>query len=676
MPDNDDLLSKELADTLRVYLKRPGVYPDKVYVFAVAQKPGGNYGDFLSFAPICTLAGRKVEDKEFPPHGLAFYDRTSSKDKKTAYYPGDLVVAEKEDNPRKNPHLFRLVEGSIRRPRAHEIIEICDDDREAWKEGDRIVGYHGTIAYSFAPYVAMVNAKTADLEGPFQTECIRSPDEDEFHYYARADSSQRILAPANIAKKFLEPPFCFDTKVTVSKDDRPRVLSDMSGGRPRANPNNEDVTYSLLVGANAVQLTRLERHVRRELETGLAAIDVAFQDYELIDRLADRLLRPQSPEKDRLILEACGWLYQAQLEAAANFARKFAAGGWLTDILTKAFKDYIMNRRDRQEQEIQSLLEKEKSDVMARFLEVANELLEKLESKRAPLQQINVSLSQLPATGSTTPAPGPAQPLALPMGLSRRDEEKPLRFEKWVTTRPTDAAKVSEKDFFDRFEAHTKKCGFDYRPSQLQSFHLSMKSSDFVILGGLSGTGKSWLPELYAQALAGDRQENDDDIPRFLRIAVNPTWLEIHDVLGRLNVFDQVFQPAESGLYTFLIQADVEHKSRGEDSGLYVVVLDEMNVAQVEHYFMPILQELGKDVDFRKIRVFDRTQVFPKHRFENYAQLNLPPTLRVTGTVNYDETTGVSPCACSIAPPKCCCRNRTWSGLRRRYAAPVCRVRK
>jgi hypothetical protein len=73
---------------------------------------------------------------------------------------------------------------------------------------------------------------------------------------------------------------------------------------------------------------------------------------------------------------------------------------------------------------------------------------------------------------------------------------------------------------------------------------------------------------------------------------------------------------------------------------MYVVVLDEMNVAQVDRYFMPILQELGKELsDNRSLKVFDPSRVSCTDMFAPFHTLKLPPTLRFAGTVNYDENT-------------------------------------
>ena len=194
---------------------------------------------------------------------------------------------------------------------------------------------------------------------------------------------------------------------------------------------------------------------------------------------------------------------------------------------------------------------------------------------------------------------------------------------------------ITETEFFDRFERHVRDSGYVYRRLDLVAFHVSVKVSDLTVLGGVSGTGKSSLPRLYAQALAGDAAWDD----RYRMVGVNPSWLDVGDLLGRVNVLDARFLPSDSGLYDLLIHAHEEYKRRTRNSGLYVVCLDEMNLAQVEHYFSPFLQVLEAPPDQRRLRCFAPESVSPDSDFAEWWELDLPPSLRFIGTVNFDETT-------------------------------------
>ena len=195
---------------------------------------------------------------------------------------------------------------------------------------------------------------------------------------------------------------------------------------------------------------------------------------------------------------------------------------------------------------------------------------------------------------------------------------------------------IEEIEFFDRFKKHVRNSGYVYSEWDLVAFHVSVKVSDLTVLGGVSGTGKSSLPRLYAQALAGEPGTWED---RYRMVGVNPSWLDAGDLIGRVNVLDSRFLPSESGLYELMIHAHEEYRLHRRKSGLYIVCLDEMNLAQVEHYFSPFLQLLEAPLDQRRLRCFAREAVSPGSDFAAWSDVDLPPSLRFIGTVNFDETT-------------------------------------
>ena len=62
------------------------------------------------------------------------------------------------------------------------------------------------------------------------------------------------------------------------------------------------------------------------------------------------------------------------------------------------------------------------------------------------------------------------------------------------------------------------------------NFHICLKTRPFVILAGLSGTGKSKLSQLYAEAMGHTVQNK-----RYLRLAVRPSWNDDRFLLGYHN---------------------------------------------------------------------------------------------------------------------------------------------
>jgi hypothetical protein len=198
-------------------------------------------------------------------------------------------------------------------------------------------------------------------------------------------------------------------------------------------------------------------------------------------------------------------------------------------------------------------------------------------------------------------------------------------------------APLTEQAFFERFTRLVEQCGFQYRPVDLIRFHLSMKVGVLTVLGGPSGIGKSSLPLLYSRALVGEELENGR--PDCLMINVNPSWMDVRDILGHLNTLEGRFYPAETGLFRQVAFAQEELTTRGRSSGLYLTCLDEMNLSQVEHYFSDLMMVLEREGEQRRLQCFTPDVVSDACPFRDWSTIRLSPALRFVGTVNFDETT-------------------------------------
>lgn len=281
---------------------------------------------------------------------------------------------------------------------------------------------------------------------------------------------------------------------------------------------------------------------------------------------------------------------------------------------------------DRQRQAVEQRLK----SVTKRFVAARDEVVDDVLTLAPLLHRAGM----VPGAASPPPAPDAAGAPA-PAPAQAPAERPAFALRPYLSASPAPTAPLSESAFFERFERHARESGYVYRRKDLAAFHVSVKISDLTVLGGVSGTGKSSLPRLYAQALAGEGGGDD----RYRMVGVNPSWLDAGDLLGRVNVLDGRFLPSDSGLYDLLIHAHEEWRRRAADSGIYVVCLDEMNLAQVEHYFSPFLQVLELPPGRRRLRCFAREAVSPGSDFAAWSELDLPPSLRFAGTVNFDETT-------------------------------------
>lgn len=172
--------------------------------------------------------------------------------------------------------------------------------------------------------------------------------------------------------------------------------------------------------------------------------------------------------------------------------------------------------------------------------------------------------------------------------------------------------------------------GFTYPAGLIENFYLSLKTKPFVLLAGVSGTGKTKLVKLFAEAI-GCTVSNG----QFKLISVRPDWSDSSDLLGYKDIKGD-FQPGP--------MIDILKKAKADPDHVYFVCLDEMNLARVEYYFsdfLSIMETRKKDEEGRILTSYlleERDFAEPEDR-EEYAELIIPDNLYIVGTVNMDETT-------------------------------------
>lgn len=197
-----------------------------------------------------------------------------------------------------------------------------------------------------------------------------------------------------------------------------------------------------------------------------------------------------------------------------------------------------------------------------------------------------------------------------------------------------------------------------------RSYVSAIKTKPFVLLAGLSGTGKSRIVRKLAQATTTQKYDKDEDRwkdnrpENFELIQVKPNWHNSMDVVG--------FYSNISGKYEFTPFVEFVVKAWQHKDTPYFLCLDEMNLAPVEEYFAEFLSaiesrstdENGEYITDPIIKPFkefgqDACEKILKHllgeahhtksnplalQFSEKG-LTLPPNLIVMGTVNMDETT-------------------------------------
>lgn len=220
--------------------------------------------------------------------------------------------------------------------------------------------------------------------------------------------------------------------------------------------------------------------------------------------------------------------------------------------------------------------------------------------------------------------------------------------------------------------------GFPFEPDLIARYLSAALAKPLVILAGVSGTGKSKLAELVAEFYSADipsgtttikpangpefvftPQTGGPNADRFALVAVRPDWIDNQSVLGFVNPITNEYVSTQALDLILRAQRAWTAATSKEDAPRYFMLLDEMNLARVEHYFSDWLA----CTESRRYRAgLIVQQPVPLHRvgttlntkvgkadgsveeMEVPAALNLPTNLIVTGTVNVDETTyGFSP---------------------------------
>jgi hypothetical protein len=170
--------------------------------------------------------------------------------------------------------------------------------------------------------------------------------------------------------------------------------------------------------------------------------------------------------------------------------------------------------------------------------------------------------------------------------------------------------------------------GFTFDETLIRAYHVALQTRPLVILPGISGTGKTRLTRLYADALRPPPAVGENE--HYLLVAVQPDWHNARDLLGYYNAITNRFHPTPFLRFTLRAQAD--------PSALYFVCLDEMNLARPEYYLAPLLSALETDERLVDLGVPAATVETPLG--EVIANpLRLPLNLKLIGTVNVDEST-------------------------------------
>lgn len=210
--------------------------------------------------------------------------------------------------------------------------------------------------------------------------------------------------------------------------------------------------------------------------------------------------------------------------------------------------------------------------------------------------------------------------------------------------------KVDGKDTYSLLQIGSKINDSSYLP-----YLTALRTKPFMLLAGISGTGKSRIVREMAKACWASHEEDyGKNCPRnFCMVQVKPNWHDSSDLIGyvsRINGEKYVVGP----FLRFIAKAIKDPKRP------YFLCLDEMNLAPVEQYFAEYLSV----IESRKLQDghIETDPIVPYENTEAYGslidqlfdsdeerkaykteeggkRLTIPENLFVVGTVNMDETT-------------------------------------
>lgn len=176
------------------------------------------------------------------------------------------------------------------------------------------------------------------------------------------------------------------------------------------------------------------------------------------------------------------------------------------------------------------------------------------------------------------------------------------------------------------FKNSISNANLHFNENLIIRFITSLITKPFVILTGLSGSGKTKLAQSFIQWIC----ESED---QYNIVPVGADWINREPLLGYPNgLKDEEYVTPDNGVLQ-LMMAAVKEENQGKP---FFLVLDEMNLSHVERYFADFLSVMeskdsiklytGKKRNSTDIKDIPKTISWPKNLF-------------ILGTVNIDETT-------------------------------------
>lgn len=187
--------------------------------------------------------------------------------------------------------------------------------------------------------------------------------------------------------------------------------------------------------------------------------------------------------------------------------------------------------------------------------------------------------------------------------------------------------KTTQADFnLNSFQEKTQQSNLNFSSTLILRFIASLTSKPFVILSGLSGSGKTKIAQSFAQWIS----ESDS---QYKIVPVGADWTNREPLIGYPNGLNaEEYITPDSGVIHLLLEAI----SAGNENKPFFLILDEMNLSHVERYFADFLSIMESKDKMKlytgKERISIDGKLIPQ-------EIGWPKNVFIIGTVNIDETT-------------------------------------
>jgi hypothetical protein len=205
------------------------------------------------------------------------------------------------------------------------------------------------------------------------------------------------------------------------------------------------------------------------------------------------------------------------------------------------------------------------------------------------------------------------------------------KFENEANKKPV----LKEQILFDctDFSTDCSNAKLTYTNELITRYISSLITKPFVLLSGLSGSGKTKLAQSFAQWICEDENQ-------YCIVPVGADWTNREPLLGYVNALDNTeYILPENGALKLLIEANKE-KNQNKP---YFLILDEMNLSHVERYFADFLSVMESKDKFKLHSSEDNLNMTNDDEDSKSTEvpnaLGWSKNLFVVGTVNIDETT-------------------------------------